>query len=76
MGYGEITWGGRQLHEEIRSFYENASASLWVNGEMSESFGFEVGVRQGYVMSPWPFNIYVYGWMKKRNESRSMKSRC
>ncbi len=45
---------GGQLLEGIRSFYENASASVRVNGELSESFKVEIGVRQGCVMSPWP----------------------
>ncbi len=31
-----------------------------VNGELSESFNVDVGVRQGYVMSPWLFNINIY----------------
>ncbi len=43
---------GGQLLEGLRSFYENASASVWVNGEFSESFSVEVDVRQGCVMSP------------------------
>ncbi len=43
---------GGQLLEGIRSFYENASASVRVNRELSESFSVEVGVRQGCVMSP------------------------
>ncbi len=47
-----------QLLEGIRSFYENASASVRLNGELSESFKVEVGVRQGCVMSLWLFNIY------------------
>ncbi len=57
---------GRKLLEGVRSFYENASASVRVNGEVSESFNVEVGVRQGCVMSPWLFNIY--GWVYKRNQ--------
>ncbi len=48
-----------QLLEGIKSFYENASAFVRVNGEFSESFNVEVGVRQGCVMSPWLFNIYM-----------------
>ncbi len=51
-----------RLLEGIRS-YENASASVGVNGELSDSFSVEVGVRQGCMMSPWLFNIYRDGWM-------------
>ncbi len=36
---------GGQLLGGIKSFYENASASVRVNGELSESFKVEVGVR-------------------------------
>ncbi len=50
---------GGQLLEGIRSFYENASASVRMNGELSESFKVEVGVGQGCVMPPWLFNIYT-----------------
>ncbi len=56
---------GRQLLEGIKSFYENASASVWVNRVLSESFNVEVGVRQGCVMSLWLFNIYMDGCIRK-----------
>ncbi len=32
---------------------------------MSESFNTEVGVRQGCVMSPWLFNIYMDGCIRE-----------
>ncbi len=50
---------GGKLFEGIKSFNENASASVQVNGELSESFNVEVGVRQGCIMSLWLFNIYM-----------------
>ncbi len=56
---------GGQLLEGVRSFYENASASVRVNGELSESFKVEVGVRQGCVMSTWLFNIYMDGCIRE-----------
>ncbi len=56
---------GRQLLEGIKSFYENANASVWVNGELSESFKVEVGVRQGCVKSPWLFSIYIDGCIRE-----------
>ncbi len=34
-------------------------------GKFSESFAVEVGVRQGCVMSPWLFNIFMDGCMKE-----------
>ncbi len=48
---------GGHLFEGIWNFYENASASVQVNGELSKSFSVEVGVRQECVMSPWLLNI-------------------
>ncbi len=56
--------GGKWL-EAIRSFYENTSASVRVNRELSESFNIEVGVRQECVMSPWLFNIYMDGCIRE-----------
>ncbi len=56
---------GGQLLEEIRSFCDNASASVQVNEELSESFSDEVGVRQGCVLSLWLFNIYMDGCMRE-----------
>ncbi len=67
---------GGKLFGGIKSFYENASASEQVNGELSESFNVEVGVGQGCIMSPWLFNIYMDGCTYKRNESRHMGFRC
>ncbi len=58
-------YGGRKLFEGIKSFYENASTSVWVNEELSESFNVEVSVRQGCVMSPWLFIIYVEGYVRE-----------
>ncbi len=56
---------GGKLLEGVRSFYENASASVWVNGELSESFKVKVGVRQGCIMSLWLFNIYMDGCIRE-----------
>ncbi len=56
---------GGQLLEGIKSFYENASASVLVNGELSESYNVEVGVRQGCIVSPWLFNIYMDGCIRE-----------
>ncbi len=58
---------GGLLLEGIKSFYENASAYVQANGELSESLNVEVGVRQGCVMSPWLFNNYIDGCIREMN---------
>ncbi len=37
-----------------------------MNGELSESFDVEVGVRQGCVMSLWLFTIYIDGCIREK----------
>ncbi len=39
--------------------------SVWVSGELSESFNIEVGVRQGCMMSSWLFNICMDGSIRE-----------
>ncbi len=40
-------------------------ACVKINGETSEHFEIKVGLRQGCVMSPWLFNIYMDGVMRE-----------
>ncbi len=51
--------GGKLL--SAKSFYEKAPARVKISGETSEHFEIKVGLRQGCVMSPWLFNIYMDG---------------
>ena len=37
----------------------------FVSGGESEQFRIDSGRRQGYIMSPWLFNIYMDAMMKK-----------
>ncbi len=59
---------GGKLFEGIMSIYENASATMRVNGELSESFNIEVGVRQGCIISPWLFNINMDGCIREMKD--------
>ncbi len=52
---------GGKLISAIKSFYEAASSCFKINGDTSEHFEIKVGLRQGCVMSPWLFNIYMDG---------------
>ncbi len=56
---------GGYLMEEIKAFYREANACVKVDREFSDSFAVGVGVRQGCVMSPWLFNIFMDGWMRE-----------
>ena len=56
---------GGQLLDGIKAFYREASACVRVDGELSESFDIGMGVRQGCVMSPWLFNVFMDGCMRE-----------
>ncbi len=56
---------GGQLLKGIQAFYREANACARVGGEFSESFTVELGVKQGCVMSPWLFNIFMGGCIRE-----------
>ena len=58
--------GGRLL-EGVKSFYVNSKACVRVGGGVSEYFPVKMGLRQGCVMSPWLFNIYMDGVVREVN---------
>ncbi len=64
---------GTQLIEGIKAFHREANAYVTVDGELNDSFTVGVGVRQGCVMSPWLFSIFMDGCMR---EVKAKKSRC
>ena len=56
--------GGRTLGA-VKSFYEGSKACVRVDNKESEMFEVNVGLRQGCVMSPWLFNMYMDGVVKE-----------
>ncbi len=56
---------GRHLMKGIKAFYREANACVKVYEELSDSFAIGVGVRQGCVMLPLLFNIFMDGCMRK-----------
>ena len=53
------------LLRAVKSMYEGARAAVRVDGELSEFFDLNVGLKQGCVMSPWLFNLYMDGVIRE-----------
>jgi hypothetical protein len=49
----------------VKAMYDGSRACVRWNGSFSEWFGLDAGVRQGCVMSPWLFNIYIDHCMRQ-----------
>ena len=49
----------------VKSIYVDSSACVRIKEGESEQFRIDSGVRQGCIMSPWLFNIYMDGVMKE-----------
>ena len=47
------------LLRAIEAMYQASEACVRVNGEVTEWFKVRQGMRQGFPMSPWLFNIYL-----------------
>ena len=45
----------------MQSFYVDSRACVWMGKDVSELFPVNVGLRQGCVISPWLFNVYMDG---------------
>ena len=48
----------------IKSMYVNSLAYVRVKGSESQCFRIDSGVRQGCIMSPWLFNVYMDAMME------------
>ena len=55
---------GGKLLSGIKSMYVDSSDCVRIKGGESEWFWIDSGVRQGWIMSPWLFNVYMDGVMK------------
>ena len=58
---------GGKLLKSVQSFYVDSRACVRVGKDLSEWFPVNVGLRQGCVMSPWLFNIYMDGVVREVN---------
>ena len=53
----------------VKSLYVGSKACVRVGNEVSEWFPVRVGLRQGCVMSPWLFNLYIDGVVRGKRSS-------
>ena len=56
-----------KLLNAVKSLYDDSKACVRVGNEMSEWFSVRVGLRQGCVMSPWLFNLFIDGVVREVN---------
>ena len=56
---------GNKLLNGIKNIYVDSSACVRVKGDEMERFRIGSGVRQGCIMSPWLFSVYMDGVMKE-----------
>ena len=57
----------------VQSFNIYSSAYVWVGNDVSEWFPVNVGLRQGCVMSPWLFDVYMDGAVRVVNVRMLLK---
>ena len=60
-----------QLLASVQAMYEGSKACVRVYGKLSEWFVVSKGVRQGCVMSPWLFNIFMDKCVKLAEQNGS-----
>ena len=58
--------GGKSL-KAVQSIYVDSIACVRVGNDVSEWFQVSVGLRQGCVISPWLFNVYINGVVREVN---------
>ena len=58
---------GGKLLTAVQSFYVDSRARVRVGNDVSEWLTVNAGLRQGCVMSPWLFNVYMDGVVREVN---------
>ena len=67
MTDAKSVWNLRKIIESYASFYVDSKACVRVGMDLSEWFPVNVRLREGCVMSPWLFNVYMAGVVPEVN---------
>ena len=54
----------------LQALYEGSVCRVKVNGQVSEDFEVNIGLRQGCVLSPLLFSLYINGVVKRLKEEK------
>ena len=61
MAGDENLWHRSKVLKSIMSFYDAGRACVSLGNKVSERYVVKMGLRQGCVMSPWLFNMFMDG---------------
>ena len=65
MADAKSLWSWRKFLKAVQNFYVDSRVCVQVGNDMSEWFPVNVGFRQGCVMYPWLFNVYMDGVVRE-----------
>ncbi len=60
----------------LRSLYADQQSAIDIEGELTDWFDVDKGVRQGCVLSPMLFDIYLEYIFRKINAAAAAEKRC
>jgi hypothetical protein len=58
---------GGKILGVIKNMYEESTVCVRIGRKLGRKFKVDVGLRQGCVMSPWLFNIFIDGMVREVN---------
>ena len=67
MGDFKRIWSEGKLLGSIKSLYKESKACVRVEGDLTEEFVVEQGLRQGCPLSPWLGSERSYGGISRRS---------
>ena len=67
MADAKSVWSWRKIVKSSAEFFVDCRVCVRVGNDVSEWFLVNVGLRQGCVIFPWLFNVYMDGVVREVN---------